>query len=254
MQTRKKMAGNKKRLNSSARSLADPLTQEFCNIVSDEKKCKINIQLFLQQHPDFDINTTATSSGVRPVHYALQYGSLNSIQFLVEDLIADLTIINYYSNFMLIQHKPEVKKYIFEKKLWNKLGDGTTDLHGYAWAGKFDLIVAELTKDPHRISELNDDNKSIFNWASKSIKENLNMWGQHYSTSLSTTDNVRQRNYFYCLAYTELNERHFSNSTAYFLEAFSHHALIPAPVADDFDIVQNARRQREIHSLQRHYR
>ncbi len=245
MQTRKKMAGHKsikQRTSSSAISLVDPLTQEFCDIVSDEKKSKADIQRFLEKYPGFDINTTATLSGVRPVHYAMQYGSLNSIQFLIEELFADLTIINYYSNFLLIQHKPEIKKYIFEKKLWNKLGDGTTDLHGYAWAGKFDLIVAELANNPDRISELNDDNKSIFNWAAKSIKENVNMWAQHYCNSLNPKDSVRLRNYYHCLARTELNERNFTMSATYFLAAFNQQALIGIPSAEDFEIEDQMKR------------
>jgi hypothetical protein len=220
----------------------DRLARKFCEIVSAEWASEKHIRRFLTEHPAFDIDTTATETGMRPVHYALQAGTLSSIKYLVEDLNANLAAAGLLTNFMLISHRSEVKKYIASKKLWNKLGNGTTDLHGYAWAGDFKSIKAELDKNPHRISELNNDNRSIFSFAAKPIKEHLFALAQKYCESFAADDHVNKRNYHFCVGHMELGQGNSELAANLFLHALKHHIQITPATEDDLNIESKIRR------------
>jgi hypothetical protein len=104
-----------------------------------------------------------------------------------------------------------VKNYFLEKKLWKKMGNNTTKLHAYAWAGVTVALFAELEKHPHRISDLTTDNKSIYFWAaSGEIRSAHEEWVHYYFTQQSNLNKwKRLRNLKLCEAMDVFNSTNF---------------------------------------------
>lgn len=94
-------------------------------------------------------------NGLRPLEYALQSGSLDTVEYLIET--AHLTLENNSYLEMAQKNSADVQIYVADKFLNN-------ELHRAAYLGFVEEILAILSKSPRQILENSASHKNLFYW------------------------------------------------------------------------------------------
>jgi hypothetical protein len=153
-------------------------TDAFCQLASDEDKDHTHLANFISTLTieNFNIDARHTETKARAVECAADTGSFASFKYLIEELKADVAYDSDQpvANLMdLISPMEDDKASLFIKnKLWERLNDGTTELHAYAWAGDFEKVQQLVYQNAHAIFDVNNEGDGALEWA-------------HYSTNKS---------------------------------------------------------------------
>lgn len=123
----------------------------------------------LIEQNNFNINERHTITSNRPVDYAAQSGSLETLEFLIEEAKVDLNASNRRFNllFWAQQNNSEVLEYVInpENHIIEQFGDGTTRLHVAALTGQINEIHNLLRLKPSRIRECDTRGNTALYWA-----------------------------------------------------------------------------------------
>lgn len=123
-----------------------------------------------------DVNKVHRKYGTTPLAFAMQLGSLQTIQYLLEKG-ASLNARRSEENMLYwaLQNSAEVVAFITDadNKLIEQFQDGTTKLHVAAAKGDIADVARMLKDDPTRLFEANDHHQTLFSWASYGSQDEL---------------------------------------------------------------------------------
>jgi hypothetical protein len=202
---------NKKKLNAQIEKRIDTTTLESEKLLAAKKHAaeqEKREQLFREKLPSFNMNTR-DSKKIKAVEAAASSGSVNSLNYLIENQKADITANDETRNLLEFAiNNAEVKSYLLnpEKKRWQRFNDGTSDFLAHVAAGRTDLVKDMFAKNNNLICDSNLRYQNAFYWAhitqNQAMKILLQQLGRNYvAANVLTQDWGNLANYYACMGH-----------------------------------------------------